>query len=470
MKRDTVAKLRQLSHQLREQKLYAQLFSFARQEGVSLYMVGGAVRDLLFFQHLPTDVDLAVPERALEFAQSFARRIRGVYVLLDAAERTARVVYQKRITFDFTQFRAPTIEADLKERDFTINAMALPLDDLMTGASLRLIDPYGGEQDLEAGIIRMVASHSIRSDPLRMVRAYRFAAQFGFTVAETTEEEIGRCLPLLARVSAERVHDELLKLLGTPRATSTLRQMERIGLLYQLFPELEAVGDSSLPEYVWTELQGLEQILHHPAARCGELADRIQGYLSASPHRLPLLKLGLLLARSHLPEKKEPKAMAAWWEEVGERLRFSRADIRFVHHLLAHHPSLAPLLSSRPPERTRILYRLFKEAGDAVFGLFLWEMGRVSSRGSDQAWQHTFGVVQQSWQQLDTQIIPLLKRPRLLTGNDLQQVFALKPGPRFREILQEAEEAEVRGEIQSKAEALHWVRRRFGLAFSEEAW
>ncbi len=170
-------------------------------------------------------------------ARDLAQALSGTYVLLDEQERTARVVAGPD-TLDLAEFRGPTLEEDLKGRDFTINAMALDLAALLAGEPPELIDPLGGLTDLAAGQVRMVAADNLAYDPLRLLRAYRFAATHGFAITPETAAAIQALAPALAKVAGERVHYELFQLLAAPRAAGVLRDMDRTGLLTQVFPEL----------------------------------------------------------------------------------------------------------------------------------------------------------------------------------------------------------------------------------------
>ncbi len=456
--------LKAFAKQLRAQEIYQTLWRLAQQEKTPLYLVGGVVRDLFFDQLSPADLDLAVSGETLAFAATYARLIKGRYVLLDAVEQTARVVYRKRMFIDFTRLRGASIEEDLQERDFTINAMALPFAECMTSDVPRLIDPYGGKSDLEQGIIRTVSPRSMITDPLRMVRAYRFAAQFGFTILPETEAEIKKHLSRLQDVSTERIHDEILKLLATNRASALLAQMTRSGLLFTIFPELKRLGESQLSEKAWAVLSNLEAILHNPAAYCDSRAEQIQRYLIDNPHRIPLLKLASLFSSVGEREGAAPQESVALWEAAGERLRFSKADVRFVHLLLRYRTAVQQLLGLEGKALTQEVYALFKEAGPAVIGLLLLVMGKVWTDYSEKEKERFIYFVEQCIDLLDTWIIPTLNRPRLLSGHDLQQIFGLPPGPAFSQILQEAEAAEIRREFRTKAEAVAWVKTRFDLA------
>ena len=141
--------------------------------------MGGSVRELALGRQAP-DLDLAVSGQTLDLARELAAALEGTFVLLDEGERTARVVAQGEI-LDLAEFRAPGLDGDLRGRDFTINALALDLEALLGRSPLVVIDPLGGLEDLSRGLIRMVAAANLAADPLRLLRAYRFAATHGFT-------------------------------------------------------------------------------------------------------------------------------------------------------------------------------------------------------------------------------------------------------------------------------------------------
>ena len=178
---------------LRERHALRVLRELAVARGVRVYLVGGSVREMALGRPAP-DLDLAVSGQTLELARELAGELSGAFVLLDEGERTARVVARGEI-LDLAEFRAPTLEGDLKGRDFTINAVALDLEAILGLKPLEVIDPLGGLEDLSRGLIRMVAAANLAADPLRLLRAYRFAATHGLKLTPETEAAIRRFIP-----------------------------------------------------------------------------------------------------------------------------------------------------------------------------------------------------------------------------------------------------------------------------------
>ena len=229
------------------------LRAFATQ-ATPLYIVGGAVRDLWLAQlngrAFPlADLDLLTPENALQTARRVADVLGWAYYALDAERDVARLVKHtggRQLICDVTTPRGGTLATDLQLRDFTINAVALRVDELIASngefAELhgQIIDPWGGQQDLAAGVIRTVTAHSLADDPVRLVRGVRLATQFGFALTDETARQITELAPRITQCSAERVRDELWKALATAAPAHAIRLLNHMGLLPHLLPELAA--------------------------------------------------------------------------------------------------------------------------------------------------------------------------------------------------------------------------------------
>jgi tRNA nucleotidyltransferase (CCA-adding enzyme) len=181
-----------------------------------VYVVGGAVRDgLLGRVRAELDLDLVIPIGAVEVARKLATAYQAGFVLLDAERQIARVVFPG-MTVDIAQQDGASIHDDLHRRDYTLNAIAY---DLQTGET---IDPLNGTQDIQQGMMRMVRRANLVDDPLRLLRAYRQAAQLNFTIESNTRNTIRELAPLLTTVAAERVLMELRYLLQTPNSSDWL--------------------------------------------------------------------------------------------------------------------------------------------------------------------------------------------------------------------------------------------------------
>jgi len=216
---------------------------YLERRGVAVYLVGGVVRDLLLGREVH-DIDLAVAADPSSVVNELRERLGGYYVPLDEERGIIRLVLPEKDFFlDFSELKGD-IEKDLGRRDFTIDALALTPDG---GA---LIDPFGGEKDLRAGIIRALHEDVFRQDPGRLLRAVRLAVELGFVLEAETRRLITIYRELLLQVSGERVREEILRTLSLKGAYRGVRLLEELGLLTLVFPELDATrGVGQPPEH-----------------------------------------------------------------------------------------------------------------------------------------------------------------------------------------------------------------------------
>lgn len=458
------------------------LGEMAAARSLQVYLVGGSVRELALGRAVQ-DLDLAVSAHTLELARDLATALGGTYVLLDETERTARVVWDREI-IDLAEFRASTLEGDLHDRDFTLNAMAITLDVVLGQTHFELIDPWGGLKDLAQGWLRMVAPENFQHDPLRLLRAYRFAATHGFQITPETTEAIRRFSPEFSRVAGERVHQELFVLLKAPKAVPNLAAMEGVGLLGQIFPELEDMKGVEQNGFHHLDVYGhslataaaLEEVLAAPQTYFGELAEEVIRYAQTSS-KTALLKLAALFHDAGKPAVRErrsnPDRYTFYFHEkvgleifgrVAARLRCSQAEIKTVSTLIQLHMRPFLLLPAfRERELSfRALGRMVRAARQELPGLFALAMadslagqGPLKPADSEAV---LADLAEAAYQFLKERLEPQERLPKLVTGHDLIRL-GLPPGPRFRQLLNAVEEAQWEGVIQSREEALALIQR-----------
>jgi poly(A) polymerase len=457
------------------------LLELAQARQAEVFLVGGTVRELALGGRSP-DLDLAVSRHTLELAQDLARALGGTYVLLDEKERTARVVAGEDI-LDLAEFRGPNLVEDLRGRDFTINAMALDLAALLAGRLPELIDPWGGMADLASRQVRMVAANNLAYDPLRLLRAYRFAATHGYVVTPETEATIQTLAQALARVAGERLHYELFQLLSSSRAAAVLRRMDRVGLLSQVFPEIADMkgvpqnGFHHLDvfEHSLETVVQLEEVLAAPSRFFKELAAAIKEK-AAVPARAAVLKVAALFHDVGKPQVQErrvdPDRYTFYYHErvgveifqrAAKRLRFSQAQTKAVTHYITWHmrPFLLLPLFIKGELTVRAMGRLVKAARGELAGCFALAMadslaGQGPQKPPDSD-QRLGELAEAAWSFYQERFAPA-QLPRLVTGDDLC-ALGLSPGPEFRRLLTAVEEAQWEGEVSTREEALALVRR-----------
>ena len=460
---------------------------FAKAQRLTLYVVGGVVRDaLLGRERLPDNIDLAIPSRALDVAHLLAKQLEGTYICLDEAAGSARIVVTSdagRVALDLSDFRGPTLEEDLARRDFTINALAVPLEvwNATPQWSAHVIDPLDGRADLARQRLLACSEAAFREDPVRILRAFRFAVQLGFTFDPSLQPLMRAALAALKAVSGERIRDELMAILASSRSGWALGALNELGALDALFPELSA--GRGVTQGGYHHLDVLEHQLE-AVAQCdrmltdfaefdemlrGPLAQYCASALVEGRPRAALIKLAALFHDVGKPATRRVEADGEIWfighEQFGatlvespiERLRLSKREGELVQRLVLYH--LRPGHLSREPQLSRrAIFRFFRDLDeDGPACLVLWWADRLATRGPssrlDQIDQQR-ARLEELLRAYFFKAQELVTPPRLLDGHALMAQFHLKPGPLVGELLGLIEEAQAEGQLHSKEDAL----------------
>jgi len=409
--------------------LVRQASELAEEMGFPLYVVGGFVRDLLLDK--PTlDMDLVVEGDAIRLARRLARRI-GARTRSHARFGTAKLILEQlnveyglpsldfataRLEFYAHSAALPEVEqssikADLHRRDFTINTLAIRLDSDHYG---QLLDFYGGEKDLKEGLIRVLHSLSFIEDPTRMMRAARFEQRLGFAIEPRTAELIENALPMLSRVTGERIRHELYLILGEREPEKALCRLDALKVLAQIHPRLTCVEETQAR---------LAQLRHVVSNRQWQLPPGENGLVS------PGLYLALLLydwTRADV-------------EMLSGRLRIFRNDLALLHQVLdlrdLEHRLEDPSLSSREIDG------LLHYAGPQAL-LVHW-LCSASPMVRERLWRYD----------------KVLRHVQPALDGSYLKGLGLKPSPLFGKLLQALREARLDGKIGSVEEEKALVGR-----------
>ncbi len=421
--------------------------------GYQAYLVGGCVRDLLLGRE-PADYDVATdarPERVRElFPQSLAVGAQfGVIVVCQDSIEVEVATFRSDVGYSDGRHPDRVVYAgspreDVLRRDFTINGLLM---DPRTG---EVLDFVGGREDLRAGIVRTIGSPEMRfaEDKLRMVRAVRFAARFRFTIDPLTFAAVRKLASQVRQVSAERLRDELTKLLTEGTARRGFELLDETGLLKALLPEVEKMKGVEQPRQfhpegdVWTHtLLMLEKL---PAGASSTLAWGALLHDVGKPPTFtpPSGPDGRIRFDDHV---EVGTRMA---EEICRRLRFSNDDTEQIAALVANHLRFKDVSQMRSSTLKRFV-RLPKFDEH----LQLHRLDCLSSHGSLDAYEFLQRFLAETPPE---QVRP----PRLVTGDDLKRL-GYRPGPLFREILQTVEDAQLEGRLGSREEAIAFIQARF---------
>jgi len=439
-----------------------------RASGYEAYLAGGCVRDLLLGRE-PADYDVATsatPDVVLDmFERTFAVGAKFGVVLV--AARDAEFVTEVatfRNDGAYSDGRRPdavryskSAEEDVQRRDFTINGLLLdPMRggapgeiaadrELVRGAVLDYVD---GLRDLEAGVVRAIGRAELRfeEDHLRMLRAVRFAARFGFRLDPATKIAIRSLAAKMNAVSRERVRDELTKMLTEGRARWAFELLDETGLLQEVLPEIARMkGVEQPPQFhpegdVWVHtLMLLEQL----DADCS--ATLAWGALLHDVGKPPTFRRAPDRIRfdGHV---EMGVTMAA---EICRRLRFSNDETQLILALIENHMRFMD--TGRMKEST---LKRFLRLPQFEEHLALHKMDCMAGSGFLEHWE----FMREMLRTLPEETV----RPKpLITGKELIAA-GYRPGPRFKEMLREVEDAQLEGKIGSEGEALRLVRERFG--------
>jgi len=440
------------------------------------WLVGGAVRDRLVGRRTG-DFDLAVAGDPRAVARTLARTTRAhAFKLSDGFGAWRVVAHDKSWQIDLMPLNGRTIEADLGERDLTINAIAEPL------GGGELVDPFGGSADLRAGRLRMVSREAFKADALRTLRLARLACELGFEVDPETASVARASAPALARVAPERVFAELKRIVVSERVLDGVELADSLGAIAAVLPEvdgLKGIAQSryhhlDVYEHTLSVLAETVALQRDPAGVFGEQADAVCAVLDEplanELTRGQALRFGALLhdiakpqTRSYTPEGRVTfvghDSLGA--QLAGDILRRLRASERLAEHVAAlarHHLRLGFLVHELPLSRRTVYHYLHACTPVEVDVTVLSVADRLATRGSG-ATEAIAKHLRLARELLAEALVWRADPPRPpVRGDELADALGLDPGPRLGWLLDELTVASFAGEIDTQEQALDRAR------------
>lgn len=461
---------------------YAEIFKnlavISREQTIPLYVVGGFVRDIFLGKEVKKDIDIVAVGDALVVARAYDELVGKTGSLVEFSEfRTARYVVASddglTMEIEFasarseayqTSSRKPlvetaTLEQDLSRRDFTVNAMAIPVEWFVEHPTFSVgelasavIDPFFGQRDLTEKILRTPLDPEVTfsDDPLRMMRAVRFAAQLAFTLPLYIQEAIFRNRERIEIVSAERIQEELLKLLGAPEPSVGLQLMFETKLLELVLPEIAAL-DGVEDVYGHTHKNNLVhtfKVVDNIAARSANVWLRLAGLFHdigkpATKQFVP--KIGWTF---HAHEHVGRKMMQA----LGRRLRLPNDKIQYLSKLIRWH--LQPIALMDEGITDSAVRRLIVMFGDEIEHLLILGRSDITT-GNPYKKERRL----KNYDVLEKRVAEVIEKDKLrafqspVRGEEIMAVCGLKPGPTVGKIKKTIEEAILDGQIPNEHDA-----------------
>ncbi len=464
---------------------------FDAQINTPAWLVGGVVRDALLGREVQ-DIDIAVPGAALPVGQAVADHLGATAVPLPdwnivRVALPAAAAGGRPFLIDISGHDG-SIEDDLRSRDFTVDAMGIPIDCWDSDERFdAIIDPLNGKADLARRVLRAGGDGVFASDPGRMLRAVRLAQQVGLRMEPETARLIRRDAHLLDRVSPERIRDEFMTILSATGARPQLEVLDRLDLLCRVIPELEATKRCEQPRWhhywdVWGHLLHCVEYAEEVTAGHRNNAiytmapwtakeDAYFAEVIGDGHtRRTVLKLAALLHDIAKPQTRAADAdgrvrflgHSEQGAEIVEQrltsLRMSRRVTDLVAAMVLRHLRPSQLRDGSAMPSPRAIFRFYRDAGDAaVDTLYLAMADVLAARGPDlspERWANYARMIAAVLESGAEQPGNRNGNPPLINGHDLMDALNLPPGPRIGSLLARLREAEAVGEISSREEAM----------------
>ena len=463
-----------LANCFRENKIYKILKTF----GGEIYLVGGAVRDVILGVSGEDihDFDIIViNEPANEYAKKIADKTdAAALVTLDEENNIYRVVLKDKVNYiDITNPINDSLEADIKRRDLTINALCM---NIFTG---EVVDYTGGLDDINNKKLRAISEENFIDDPLRIIRAYRFASKYGFDIDKETEKIIEKHKGLILKPSVERRNCEIMKLFGGKWADKVIEKMDKAGIIDILFPIM--IDVKKVPPNTHHHLD----LFRHSVATVKYIQEIYENSKEEVKTHLERIDFGGDTRLAHLKFAgflHDIGKFSTWTieengrhrfirhDEIGEEIargilkeqKFSKKQIDYIAFIIRHHIYPSAVVSA-PNISDKIYMRYIRKAKDNSIDLItVAKADRLSARGeavSDEMVKNNLEALNKL-QDFYIKVEPTLKPlPKLLDGKQIMKIKKIGPSPVLGDIIDALSEAQFDGKVQTREDAILFVEQ-----------
>lgn len=435
------------------------------------YLVGGSVRDALMKKKF-IDRDLSI-KNAETFAKKLAQQLNATFIELDNENKIYRLVLEDKINYlDISEMQGNCIEEDLSRRDFAINAIAI---NLSTGL---IIDPFNGQTDIQHKIIRHIKDSNFTDDPLRILRAFRFASVTGFDLSADVKNCIKKYKHLLLKPARERINYELMKLFGGDYCSKTLLLMDELDVLEDIFPcarEMKKVPPNThhhldLFHHVVETVRNIEDIYLNSNEK--EKAHLESTDFGGFP-RINHLKLAGFLHDigkfSTWTIEETGRHRFIKHDDVGAKMcipylremKFSKKQIEYISLMIKNHIYPSNVIDAPDLNEKVIMRYIRKMDSNVIDNIILAKADRLSARGEAitediiKANLNGLNKLLQFYLEQKDKIKPL---PKLLDGFEIMEIKNIKQTPELGKIIRALKEAQINGDVNTKDEAIDFIK------------
>ena len=469
-------------NQLLNSPLIRKTYQISQKHHQDIFLVGGTLRDLYLNASMNNDFDFLVKSNVKSIASDFSKLCKGSFFCLDKKREYYRVVIKDRDenhSIDFSPILNGNIHIDLTSRDFSINSIALRLTDIFEKGSLNPIDPTGGLKDFGERVIRLSSPTAFSHDPVRILRAVRFARKFNFSIESHTLNLIKENIRNLLKCPWERIRSEFFKILSLPHASKSLRELDQLGVLSLMIPEIEnmkgvnqgAKHDYELWEHSLKTVHFADTVLLTLKDYFPKHGEFLENYfrqeLESDIKRNNLLTFIALLHDIGKPSTRSMQNKQVHFyqhDRIGAKINQGIAH-RFkmgkkTTHIIttATHYHLRLLSHHHSDSLTqRAKYRFFRDLDDSSFDtLILSCADKMATRKHSTENRNHLPILYLVNELIDYYFQEYSKStPKpLLNGNEIMEILTLKPGEKIGELIALIEEAERDGRITTREEAV----------------
>lgn len=446
--------------------LILRIAAFGADQGAEIYLVGGYVRDALLGRPR-TDIDITVVGDAVAFAQALASAVRSKAVVYERFRTALVPIGDTNVEFVGTRSevyqadsRNPvvtegTLDDDLRRRDFTVNAMAASLAPDTLG---QVVDRFGGMEDLEAGILRTPLDPvvTMNDDPLRMMRAARFAAQLGFGVHPSIVEAVGPMADRIGIIAQERITDEFMKILAAPKPSIGLAMLHEMGLLRHIFPEVDNLAGVDLVSVGNREYRHKDVFRHtlQVVDNVASVSDNVWLRFATLMHDIAKPRTKRFVPGTGWTFHGHEEVGARWQERIFRRMKLPFGHLDYVQTLVRLHQRPMKLVDDGVTDSA--VRRLAVHAGDTLDDLFTLCKADVTTKNERLAAKYT-----RNYDIVRRKVLDVQERDRLrsfqspVRGEEIMAMTGLPPSRTIGYLKYMLEEAILDGLVPNEHDAVH---------------